>query len=124
MPRKKKTNQLRTTTADNDDGASSDHTSVDGETDLEDTSHQAGGANILAAIHSMRTDFSTQLHEVVSSNHEIKEAIGAFSERLTLAESRITKAEDDIAALTGKEKSLQKKVQELTLKLDDLENRH
>lgn len=105
MPRQKKTNkQLRTTTADDDDGASSDHTSVDGEADSEDTSHQANVVNILAAIHSIRTNFSTQLREVVSSNHEIKEAIGVFSERITSAESHISKAEDDIAALTGKEK--------------------
>lgn len=65
---------------------------MDGEADSEDTSHQADGANILAAVHSVRTDFSTQLREVASSNHEIKEAIGAFSERLTLAESRFSKA--------------------------------
>ena len=111
---------------DNDDDASMDHTSVDGELDSVDAnaSHQDDGANILAAIHLMRADFTVQLREVVSSNQEIKEAIGAFSERLTAAESRISKAEDDISALTGKEKSLQKKVQELTLKLDDLENRH
>lgn len=54
MPRKRKTNQLRTTTADDDNKASLDHTLVDGEADSEDTSHQADGANILAAIHSMR----------------------------------------------------------------------
>lgn len=94
---------------------------VDHEEDLEDANV---GANILAAIGSLRTDFSTQLREVVLSNQEIKEAIGAFSERLTVAESRISKAEDDISELTGREKSLQKKVQELTIKLDDLENRH
>lgn len=71
-----------------------------------------------------RADFSAQPREVVSSNQEIKEAIGPFSERLTSAESCISKAEDDISALTGKEKSLQKNVQEITLKLDDLKNRH
>ena len=105
---------------DNDDDASMDHTSVDGELDSVDAnaSHQDDGANILAAIHLMRADFTVQLREVVSSNQEIKEAIGAFSERLTAAESRISKAEDDISALTVKEKSLQKKVQELTLKLE------
>lgn len=127
MPKKKQHNQAKTATdGDEDDDASMDRASVDDEVDLEDANmaHLDHSANILAAIHLMRADFSTQLREVVSSNQEIKEAIGAFSERLTTAESRISKAEDDISGLTGKEKSLQKKVQELTLKLDDLENRH
>lgn len=72
----------------------------------------------------MRADFSIQLHEVISSNQDIKETISAFSKRLTLAESCNSKAEDDILGLSDKEKSIQKKVQELTLKLHNLENRH
>lgn len=127
MPRKKTNYQLKTATGGvDDDDAGMDHASVDGEMDSEETTaaHQDNGANILAAIHLMRADFSTQLREVVSSNQEIKEAIGVFFERLTAAESRISKAEDNISELTGKEKSLQKKVEDLTLKLDDLENRH
>ena len=127
MPRRKQHNQTKTATdGDEDDEASMDHASVDDEVDLEDANeaHQDHDANILAAIRLLRADFTTQLREVVSSNQEIKEAIGAFSERLSTAETRISKAEDEISGLTGKEKSLQKKVQELTLKLDDLENRH
>lgn len=127
MPRKKQNNQVKTASGgDEDDDASMNHTSVGDEEDLDDANvaHQDDGANILAAIRLMRADFSTQLRKVVSSNQEIKEAIGIFSERLTAAESRISKAEDNISGLTSKEKSLQKKVHELTLKLDDLENRH
>lgn len=108
MPRKKQNNQIKTATGgDEDDDAGTDLASVDDEVDLEDANvaHQDNGANILAAIRLMRADFSIQLREVVPSNQEIKEAIGAFSERLTVAESRISKAEDDISGLTGKEKS-------------------
>lgn len=49
---------------------------------------------LLSAIQALRNDFSTQLSEVIKSNREIKEAIGAFSERLTTAETRISSAED------------------------------
>ena len=51
-------------------------------------------SQILTAIESLRNDFSTQLHEVVSSNREIKQAIETFSERLTGAETRIGSAEE------------------------------
>lgn len=81
MPKKKQHNQAKTAT-DGDEDASMDRASVDDEVDLEDANmaHLDHGANILAAIHLMRADFSTQLREVVSSNQEIKEAIGAFSD--------------------------------------------
>ncbi len=83
---------------------------------------QANEANILAAIHLLRKDF-TQLREVITSNQEIKDAIAVFSERLYTAETLISKVEDDIPSLVSKERSLQKKALELTLKVDNLENR-
>ena len=105
-----------------------DRTSLDRE-DEEDANASVSSqvdeeANILAAIRLMRADVSTQIQEVITSNQEIKEAIAVFSERLTSAESRISKAEGDVSSLASKESSLQKKVHKLTLKLDDLENRH
>lgn len=130
MPRKTR-NQINTASSgDYDEDASMEHASADDELDSVDANAKANadqqddGADILSAIRTMRADLSVQLRELASSNQEIKEAISAFSERLTAAESRISKAEDDISALTSTEKSTQKKVQELTLKLDDLENRH
>uniref|UniRef100_A0A3B4EYR5 L1 transposable element RRM domain-containing protein n=1 Tax=Pundamilia nyererei TaxID=303518 RepID=A0A3B4EYR5_9CICH len=80
-------------------------------------------AGVLAAIQSLKVHFTAQLQEVIISNQEIKDAIGVFSERLTSAETRISKVEDDVSFLVSKETSLHKKIQELQLKVDDLENR-
>lgn len=93
MPNKKKHNQIKSARSCNVDDASMDPTWVDGKEDMEEANvgHQVKGVNILAAIHSLRVNVFTQLLEVVSSNLEIKEAIGAFSERLKLAKSRIGK---------------------------------
>lgn len=86
-------------------------------------SAQQTEASVLAAIQSLKIHFTAQLQEVITSNQEIKDAIGVFSERLTSAETRISKVEDDVSSLTSKEASLHKKLQELQLKVDDLENR-
>ena len=85
-----------------------------------ETSHDE--SQILIAIQSMRNDFSVQLHEVVSSNREIKEAIGAFSERLTEAETRLRTTEGQNTLLTLAN-ATQKKVQKLTSQMEELENR-
>lgn len=45
----------------------------------------------------MRVDCSSQIGKVISSSQEIKEAIAAFYERMTMAETQISKAEEDIA---------------------------
>lgn len=86
-----------------------------------DTSHD--DSPILAAIQSMRNEFSAQLHKVVSSNREIKEAIGTFSERLTEAETRISTVEDQIASLETLANATQKKVQNLNSQMEESENR-
>lgn len=95
MPKKRQNNQIKTATGgdDDDDDARMDLASAEGEVDLEvaNVAHQNDGANILAAIHLIKADFSIQLREVVASNQEIEEAIGAFTERLSAAESRIAK---------------------------------
>lgn len=67
---------------------------------------------------------ATWSHFVQPRDKGHNQSTSAFSKRLTLAECCNSKAEDDILGLSDKEKSLQKKVQELTLKLDNLENRH
>lgn len=69
----------------------------------------------------MRNDFSVQLHEVVSSNREIKEAVGAFSERLTEAETRISTTGPDHFA--NNPSQCYAKVQKLTSQMEELENR-
>lgn len=84
---------------------------------------QSSEANLLEAIQALKTHFTTQLQEIITSNQEIKDTIGVFLERLTSAESRISNLEDGVASLTGKETSIQKKIQDLTLKVDELENR-
>ena len=80
-------------------------------------------SQILTAIQSLRNDFSTQLHEVISSNREIKEVIVTFSERLTEAETRIGTAEDQITSLTTLADTTQKQVQKFTSQIEELENR-
>lgn len=75
-----------------------------------------------AQLHEVRNEFSTQLHEVVTSNHEIKEAIGTFSERLTAAESRISAAEDQISSLTRVTDTTQEKVHKLVMQMEEIEN--
>ena len=114
MTNRQKNRPKKTDRVDEDD-VSMDRPSLDGVTEEEEdnVSCPADGANILAAIQSMRADFSTQLREVISSNQEIKEAIDAFSERLTSAETRISKAEDDISSLSSMEKALQTKCRRL-----------
>ena len=47
---------------------------------------QARDDGILSAIRTLRKDFS-KLKEVITSNHEIKEALDSFSERLSGAEA-------------------------------------
>ncbi|MEQ2289370.1 hypothetical protein AMECASPLE_032282 [Ameca splendens] len=85
---------------------------------------QTTETNVLDAIQALKIHFSTQLREVVTSNQEIKDTVGVFLERLNSAESHIGNVEDSLSSLTSKEASLRKMVQELTLKVDDLENRN
>lgn len=73
-------------------------------------------------LHEVRNEFSAQLHEVVSSNHEIKEAIGTFSERLTEVESRISAAEDQISSLTDVTNTTQEKANKLAMQMEEIEN--
>uniref|UniRef100_A0A8C3A0C1 L1 transposable element RRM domain-containing protein n=1 Tax=Cyclopterus lumpus TaxID=8103 RepID=A0A8C3A0C1_CYCLU len=69
----------------------------------------SNGRQILSAIQSMNDYFSIKLHEVISSNREIKEAVGAFSQRLTEAETRISTAEDQITSLAKQMENLQRR---------------
>lgn len=73
-------------------------------------------------LHEVRSDFSTQLQEVVSSNREIKDAIGTVSERLNEAENRISAAEDQITSLTAVADTTRDKVQKLAMQMEDIEN--
>lgn len=90
---------------------------------LTQTEASSSESQILGAIQAMRNDFSTQLHDVVLSNQEIKETIGTFSERLTEAETRISTAEDQITSLATLANTTQKKVQKLASQMEELENR-
>lgn len=65
---------------------------------------------------------STQLHEVISSNREIKEAIGTFSKRITEAEGRIGAAEDQISSLTKFTDTTREQVQTLAIQMEEIEN--
>uniref|UniRef100_A0A3Q2PSW3 L1 transposable element RRM domain-containing protein n=1 Tax=Fundulus heteroclitus TaxID=8078 RepID=A0A3Q2PSW3_FUNHE len=87
-------------------------------------SSQTSETNLLEAIQTLKTHFTIQLREIITSNQEIKDTIGGggFLERLTSAESRISDLEDAATSLTSKEASLQKKIQELSLKVNELEN--
>lgn len=69
MPRKTNANQINTAMAGDDDGASTDHTSVDGEAGSEEanTVHQAHGANTLATIDPVNKPGRTSVY----SHHEV-----------------------------------------------------
>ncbi|KAE8288384.1 hypothetical protein D5F01_LYC12253 [Larimichthys crocea] len=83
---------------------------------------QSLSKDLNAQLGEVRNEFSTQLHDVISSNHEIKEAIGTFSERLTQAESRISAAEDQIASLTEATDTTREKVHKLDMQMEETEN--
>lgn len=83
---------------------------------------QSLSKDLNAQLGEVRNEFSTQLHDVISSNHEIKEAIGTFSERLTQAESRISAAEDQIASLTEATDTTREKVHKLDMQMEEIEN--
>lgn len=83
---------------------------------------QSLSKDLNAQLSEVRNEFSTQLHDVISSNHEIKEAIGTFSERLTQAESRISAAEDQIASLTEATDTTREKVHKLDMQMEEIEN--
>ncbi|KAE8278211.1 hypothetical protein D5F01_LYC23701 [Larimichthys crocea] len=83
---------------------------------------QSLSKDLNAQLGEVRNEFSTQLHDVISSNHEIKEAIGTFSERLTQAESRISAAEDQIASLTEATDTTREKVRKLDMQMEEIEN--
>jgi len=70
----------------------------------------------------MRDYFSTKLLEVITSNQQIKEAVGAFSERLTEAETRISTAEDQITSLVKQTDTTEKRVHKLTSQMKEMEN--
>ena len=84
---------------------------------------QAREDGILAAIHALRKDFSAQLKEVITSNHEIKEALDSFSERLSGAETRISSAEDQLNNLANVSATTQRKMLALTRSVETMENR-
>lgn len=100
----------------------------DGELELthglaEATEDQARDDSILAAIHALRKDFSAQLKEVITSNHEIKEALESFSARLGGAESRISSAEDQLNNLASVSATTQRKMLALARSVETMENR-
>ncbi|TNN75584.1 LINE-1 type transposase domain-containing protein 1 [Liparis tanakae] len=88
----------------------------------EATEAQARDDGILAAIHALRKDFSAQLNEVIISNHQIKEALESFSERLSGAESRISSTEDQLSNLANVSATTQRKMLALTRSVETLEN--
>lgn len=88
---------------------------------LTQTEVSSSESQILGAKQAIKNDFSTQLHDVVLSNQEIKEAIRTFSERLTEAETHIST--DQITSLATLANTTQKKVQKLASQMEELENR-
>uniref|UniRef100_A0A3Q3B0V7 L1 transposable element RRM domain-containing protein n=1 Tax=Kryptolebias marmoratus TaxID=37003 RepID=A0A3Q3B0V7_KRYMA len=121
MPSKHKL-KTKTTSKEGSEGEASSEVETE-HMEEANASSRTSEANLLEAIQALKTHFTTQLQEIITSNQEIKDTIGVFLERLTSAESRISNLEDGVASLTGKETSIQKKIQDLALKVDELENR-
>ncbi|KAJ8358019.1 hypothetical protein AAFF_G00043480 [Aldrovandia affinis] len=89
----------------------------------EEASQSNDNREILAAINSLKAEFTTRHDEVLTAIHEIKKDLSSFAGRLDTAENRIGKTEDIVAVMEDRLGKMQKVVTTLTDKCDDLENR-
>lgn len=79
--------------------------------------------DVIQRLDLMRSDFATKLDGVLNAIHDVKRDVRDFAGRMDEAEERISKVEDVVDSGKGKTEELIKQVEQLTYKLDDLENR-
>lgn len=78
---------------------------------------------ILAAISSMKTEFSSRFDGIMAAIEDMRKEISDCTERVSQAELRISSAEDDVVSLQAKVHTLESKNKTLEDKLLDLETR-
>lgn len=83
-----------------------------------------GGTNaVLAAINSMKAEFSSRFDGVMTALENVRKEVSDCAERVSQAELRISSAEDDVASLRTKLHTLEAKHKTLEDKVLDLEAR-
>ncbi|KAJ4945496.1 hypothetical protein JOQ06_023180, partial [Pogonophryne albipinna] len=78
---------------------------------------------VLTAIQAMKEDFVSRFDGLFSAIQGVQVDLKAVTVRVTGAEDRISTNEDDVAALLAQNTAMKTTVEELVLKVDDLENR-
>ncbi|KAI4799944.1 hypothetical protein KUCAC02_016482 [Chaenocephalus aceratus] len=78
---------------------------------------------VLTAIQAMKEDFVSRFDGLFSALQGVQVDLKAVTVRVTEAEDRIATNEDDVAALLAQNTAMKTTVEELVLKVDDLENR-
>lgn len=78
---------------------------------------------VLAAISSMKTEFTSRFDGVMAAIESMRREINECTERVSQTELRISTAEDDVAGLQAKVNTLESKNKTLEDKLLDLETR-
>ncbi|KAK1880477.1 LINE-1 retrotransposable element ORF1 protein [Dissostichus eleginoides] len=84
---------------------------------------EAGYGKILAAIGSLKSDFSTRLDGILTAIEGVRKEVRECSDRIAEAEVRISSTEDDVSSLQTKVKTLEAKNTKLEDKVEDLEAR-
>lgn len=82
-----------------------------------------GTSAVLAAINSMRTEFSSKFDGIITAIESVRKEISDCTERVFQAELRISSAEDDVAQLETKLQALESKCKILEDNVLDLEYR-
>ncbi|RXN15565.1 LINE-1 type transposase domain-containing 1 [Labeo rohita] len=93
------------------------------ETSREGTLEGVKADAILAAINSMKTEFSSRFDGIMVAIESMKKEMNDCNERVSQADLRISNAEDDVAHLQAKINKLESKNKSLEDKLVDLETR-
>ncbi|KAK1876910.1 LINE-1 retrotransposable element ORF1 protein [Dissostichus eleginoides] len=78
---------------------------------------------VLGAIHSLQSDFSKKLDDVLEGISGLKGELQHQTSRITEAEERIGKTEDDLNSMHSAIKRLQDKCATLKMKVQNQENR-
>lgn len=78
---------------------------------------------ILSAIHTMKEEFVLRFDSLLGAIQGIQGELKAVSVRMTDAEERISTNQDDINSLRAQSNTMKVALEELVLKVDDLENR-
>lgn len=84
---------------------------------------EEGTSAVLAAIISMRTEFSAKFDGIISAIESIRKEMNECTERMSQAEQRISSAEDDVASVQSKVRALESKCKTLEDHVLDLEAR-